>query len=309
MIINASARTDIPAYFTEWLLNRIKEGYVYVRNPYYPTQITKYLLNTDVVDSIVFCTKNPQPILPYLDELKKFHPYFFVTITPYDKIIEPQVPDYRDVVISFIELSKRLGKESVSLRYDPIFINDYYSIDKHIQCFEDILKEVKGYTNECIISFIDLYQKTKRNFPNIKEVTLSQQKEIALAFSCIAKKYDIHLKTCAEKVDLSEYGIIQEGCITQSVLSRVIKTPLIDIKDKPTRQECRCYPNRDIGEYNTCMHGCLYCYANEDKKRVMIQYRNHDPLSPLLIGQVQKDDIIKQAKQKTNKERQLSLDI
>lgn len=309
MIINASARTDIPAYFSEWLINRLKAGYVYVRNPYYPTQITEYSLNQDVVDSIIFCTKNPRPILPYLNELKKYHPYFFITITPYGKEIEPQVPRYQEVIQDFQKISKQLGKKSVCLRYDPIFINEIYTVEKHKTYFKEMIEALDGYTEECVISFIDLYAKTKRNFPHIQEVTLSQIKELSNAFSEVAQKHHIQLKTCAEDIDLSEYRITQEGCITKKILQDVIGIPVRDQKSQPLRKGCHCYPSRDIGEYNTCMHGCLYCYANEDKKEVNRKYQKHDPLSPLLIGYVEKGDIIKHAKQESLKERQLSLDI
>ena len=177
MIINASARTDIPAYFSDWFFQRLKEGYVYVRNPYYPKQITKYLLNEDVVDSLVFCSKNPQPMLSGISLLKPYHPYFFVTITPYGQEIEPHVPTYQQVIQSFQELSRQLGSQSVALRYDPIFLNKYYTIEKHLECFEDILSQLSGYTQICIISFIDLYAKTKKNFPGIQEVSYENQKQ------------------------------------------------------------------------------------------------------------------------------------
>ena len=309
MIINASARTDIPAFFSEWFFHRLKEGYVYVRNPYYPTQITKYLLNPDVVDSIIFCTKNPHPMLSRLSELKDYHPYFFVTITPYGKDIEPLVPPYLDVINDIHILSQQLGSQSVGIRYDPIFIDSHYTIEKHIQAFDEITKQLEGYVHECIISFIDLYAKTKKNFPNIQEVSLDNQRLIAKAFAKIATHRGIHMRTCAESFDLSEYGITHEGCINQQLLKNVIGYSLKDRKVQPLRQHCSCYPSRDIGEYNTCLHGCLYCYANEDKQKVINNYRRHDPLSPLLIGHVHSEDIIKQAKQESYIERQLSLDI
>lgn len=309
MIINASARTDIPAYFSDWFFNRLKAGYVYVRNPYYPNQITQYMLNHEVVDSIVFCTKNPHPMLPRLKQLQLYHPYFFVTVTPYGKEIEPHVPPYQDVIQDIKEISRQLGAQSVSFRYDPIFLNKYYTIEKHIQVFDEITKELSGYTHECIISFIDLYVKTKKNFPGIQEVSIEDQQRIAKAFGEIAFQRGIHIKTCAEKINLSEYGIGHEGCITRQMLKDVTGYTLKELKSQPLRQGCHCYPSRDIGEYNTCMHGCLYCYANEDKQLVLQKYYRHDPLSPLLIGHVHADDIIKQAKQESYMERQLSFDI
>lgn len=309
MIINASARTDIPAYYSEWFMHRLKDGYVYVRNPYYPTQITKYLLNPEVVDSIIFCSKNPRPMLSKLQELKPYHPYFFVTITPYGKEIEPQVPPYQEVIKDICQISKQLGSHCVCFRYDPIFLNQYYTIEKHIEIFDEMTTQLQGYVHDCVISFIDLYAKTKKNFPGIQEVTIEDQKRLAAAFAKIAANKGIHIKTCAESFDLSEYGITHEGCINRQLLKEVTGCTMKELKSQPLRKECHCYPSRDIGEYNTCMHGCLYCYANENKKQVIENYQRHDPLSPLLIGHVHDDDIIKVAKQESYIERQLSLDI
>lgn len=309
MIINASSRTDIPAYFSEWFFQRLKAGYVYVRNPYYPTQVTKYILHPEVVDSIVFCTKNPHPMLPRLNLLKDYHPYFFVTVTPYEKEIEPHVPSFQDVVYDIQELSLRLGSHSVSFRYDPIFINQYYTIEKHIETFDIITKQLEGYTHECVISFIDLYEKTKKNFPGIQEVSVKEQQYLAEIFAKIATQRGIHIKTCAEKLDLSEYGIGHEGCMTRQILKDVTGYPLKELKSQPLRQGCHCYPSRDIGEYDTCLHGCIYCYANENKQLVQEKYKRHDPLSPLLIGHIHSDDVIKPAKQESYLERQISFDL
>ncbi|MEG0367897.1 MAG: DUF1848 family protein, partial [Coprobacillus sp.] len=218
-------------------------------------------------------------------------------------------PHYKEIIQDFQELSRQLGKHAVCLRYDPIFINDKYTVEKHIAYFQEIIESLADYTEECVISFIDLYEKTKRNFQGIQEVSLAEQYQLAENFSKIAARYGIRLKTCGEEIDLSQFGITQEGCMTQKIFKNVIGVALIDQKNQPLRIGCHCYPSRDIGEYNTCMHGCLYCYANEDKKEVMRKYQQHDPCSPLLIGHIGEDDVIKQAKQESYQERQLSLDI
>lgn len=309
MIFNVSGRTDIVAFYSDWIFQRIKEGYVYVRNPYYPTQITKYLINEDVVDCFIFCTKNPRPILSRLDKLKPYPSFFYVTITPYGRDIEPYVPDYQKVISDIQKLSSQLGKQAVSIRYDPIFINQEYTIEKHLYYFEDILSQLQGYVHHCVISFIDLYQKTKRNFPGIQEVPLFWQQQLVKAFVQIAKKYQFQIQMCAEPYDFSEYGVSRQSCLNARILKDITGYDFISVSSQPLRQHCHCYPSRDIGEYNTCPHGCLYCYANENKQKVMENYQLHDPLSPLLIGHVHEDDIIKQAKQKSYKNRQLSLDI
>ena len=176
MIINTGMRTDIPAFYSTWFLNRIKEGYVYVRNPYYRHQVTKYLLNPEVVDCLAFCTKNPHPLIAHLKELDSFRQFWFITITPYGKDMEPFVPDKNQVIQDFIVLSEHLGKKSVALRYDPICITDTFDVQKHIQCFSELLPKFKGYTENCTISFLDRYEKVKRNAPDLKEPTKEEHR-------------------------------------------------------------------------------------------------------------------------------------
>ena len=159
MIINTGMRTDIPAFYSEWFMNRIRAGFVLVRNPYHPDQITRYELNPDVVDCLAFCTKNPAPMLKHLDELKAYHQYWFVTITPYGRDVEPNVPPKEKVMQDFIMLSETIGISSVGWRYDPIFIDSTYTLDRHISDFEQMCRTLSGYTHVCVISFIDLYEK------------------------------------------------------------------------------------------------------------------------------------------------------
>lgn len=308
MIINTGQRTDIPAFYSDWFYRRIQEGYVHVRNPYYPTQILEYQLNPQVVDCLCFCTKNPEPMLHRITEIKDYRQFWFVTITPYGKEIEPNVPDYHQVIKSFQKLSQIVGKKAIGWRYDPIFVDEVYTIEKHMKIFHEIAKELSGFTEQCVISFIDLYQKTKRNFPQVKEVTLIQQHKLAESFVKIGKQYHIKIKTCMEN-DLECYGIDCQGCMTQDVIEKAIGERLIIKNKKKAREGCQCLLGHDIGAYNTCLHGCLYCYANVDKEIVLQQYRLHDPDSSLLIGHIQKSDRITKVKQISNIDFQLSLDI
>ena len=242
-------------------------------------------------------------------ELKDYSLLFQITLTPYTKETEPRVIGKGNMIKAFHFLASKYGKDRVMLRYDPIFINQEYTIEKHLYYFEDILSQLQGYVHHCVISFIDLYQKTKRNFPGIQEVPLFWQQQLVKAFVQIAKKYQFQIQMCAEPYDFSEYGVLSQSCLNARILKDITGYDFISVSSQPLRQHCHCYPSRDIGEYNTCPHGCLYCYANENKQKVMENYQLHDPLSPLLIGHVHEDDIIKQAKQKSYKNRQLSLDI
>lgn len=174
MVINTGCRTDIPAYYSEWFYNRIREGYVPVRNPYYPQQVTRYLLTPEVMDLLCFCTKNPEPMLSRLDELQAFSQFWFVTITPYGKDVEPHVPDADRVMEAFRRLSERVGKHAMSWRYDPGFLDEKYTLDFHMEHFEHMAQILAGSTEQCVVSFIDLYAKTKRNFPGVREVTAQE---------------------------------------------------------------------------------------------------------------------------------------
>ncbi|MBP3796159.1 MAG: DUF1848 domain-containing protein [Ruminococcus sp.] len=306
MIINTGMRTDIPAFYSEWFMNRIREGFVLVRNPYCPERITRYELNTDVVDCLAFCTKDPAPMLKYLDELKAYHQYWFVTITPYGKEIEPNVPPKEEVMQSFITLSRSVGIDCVGWRYDPIFIERIYTPERHINDFELMCKTLSGHTKVCVISFIDLYEKVKRNFPQARTVT--QQERIALgrAFTDIGRRYGITIKACAEGNDLAPYGVDCGGCMTRQTFEKAIGSNIIVPKKRSQRAECACVLGTDIGAYDTCGHLCRYCYANYDHENVRRNMRLHDPDSPLLVGKVQAGEIIHQAVQESWIDLQLS---
>ncbi len=299
MIINTGCRTDIPAFYAKWLMNRIQEGYVLVRNPYNPNQVTKYNLSPEVVDCLAFCTKNPGPMLTYLDELDIYKQYWFVTITPYGKDIEPNVPDKKKVMESFKKLSNHIGVDSIGWRYDPIFIGDGFDVNKHITCFGNMAKELKGYTHNCTISFLDLYEKVKRNAPNINPPTKEEQIEMAKAFRKIGKENNMVIHACCEKTYLSQYGLQCNGCMSQEIVEKAINNTLHPPKRKNLRQECNCLMGNDIGAYNTCGHLCKYCYANANKQFVIENMKKHDDNSPFLIGRSEPGDKITEAKQKS----------
>ncbi len=309
MIIHTGLRTDIPAFFSEWFLNRIKEGFVCVRNPYNPEQVTRYELTPEVVDLIAFCTKNPIPMIPHLKTLDRFGQCWFVTITPYDKEIEPHVPDKDKIQESFCELSKHVGIDSVSWRYDPIFLSDKYTVEYHINAFEKMAEKLSGYTNTCIISFIDLYEKVKRNFPEVREVSKNDRIYLGQQFVAIGKKYGITIKACAEGDELAPYGVDCKGCMTVETFEKALHTSLHVPKKKSGRKECACLLTADIGAYNTCGHLCKYCYANYSTELVKENLQKHDKNSPLLIGNLLPQDKIHQAKQECWIDNQLKLDL
>lgn len=299
MIINTGMRTDIPAFYATWLLNRIQEGFVYVRNPYYPNQVTKYSLNPDVVDCLAFCTKNPHPLIPHLSELDKYHQFWFVTITPYGKDIEPNVPDKKQVIEDFKKLSEHLGADSVALRYDPIFMDKKFNVDMHVKCFKKLLQELKGYTHDCTISFLDLYEKVKRNAPSLRPPNEEEEKILAKEFARIGKENGITIHACCEKESLAEYGIDITGCMSQEIVEKAIHHPLNVHKRQSQRAVCNCVLGNDIGAYNTCPHLCKYCYANANAGLVRENMKKHHPKSPFLIGGMEEGDKVTEAKQRS----------
>ena len=299
MIIQTGMRTDIPAFYSEWFANRLREGFVLVRNPYNPQSVTRYELNQNVVDMIGFCTKNPAPMLRYMDLLNGYGQYWFVTITPYGRDIEPNVPPASDVILSFRELSKTVGVQSIGWRYDPILLNDEWTAERHIQAFQKMAAMLSGYTHTVVISFIMLYEKVKTNYPEIKTVPTEEQIRITEEFVRIGREYDLTIKPCGDSRHLYNTGADCSGCLTVKTFETAIGQNLEVPPNPNNRKECACYLTGDIGAYNTCAHFCRYCYANAEKELVLRNMRHHDSRSPFLIGTAQPGDVIHQAKQKS----------
>lgn len=308
MILNTGSRTDIPAFYSEWFYKRIQEGNVCVRHPFDPKRVLRYKLDPKVVDVLCFCTKDPRPMLDKLMELNAFRQFWFITITPYGKDIEPYVPNKLEVIESVKQLASFLGKHSIALRYDPIFINEKYTVEYHLRAFEKIISSLKDSISFCVISFIDLYKKTKKNFPQVKEVPIETQCFLAEKFNVMAKKYGISIRSCCENEMLANYGIETSGCMNQSVLEHALGMNLeIPKSKKSPRSKCNCLLGSDIGSYNSCLHGCIYCYANHDRRLVEYNVRRHDVSSPLLIGNIEEGDHIVDMKQESFLAKQLSL--
>ncbi len=306
MIINTGQRTDIPAFYAEWFANRLKEGFVCVRNPYDPAQVSRYRLDPAVVDVIGFCTKNPAPMFPYMDLLREYGQYWFVTITGYGRDIEPNVPDKHRLLEDFRKLSGLVGVPSVGWRYDPVFLSERYTADYHLHAFEQIASALDGYTETAVISFIDLYPKVRRNFPEAREVTVEQRLTLGKEFIRIASEHGMTVRPCAEGDELAVYGADCSGCMKISDYERAIGMRLNAPKKKGARAECACYLSCDIGAYNTCRHLCRYCYANAEPAKVLAQSRLHDPGSPFLIGNYEEGDRIHDVPQKSWIDRQTS---
>lgn len=309
MILSVSRRTDVPNYYSDWFINRLKEGFLYVRNPMNAHQISKIDLSPEVVDCIVFWTKNPASMIDKLDFLQDYAYYFQFTLTGYGKDIEPGLPNKREELIpTFRRLSEKIGKEKVIWRYDPILVNKRYTIDYHVKAFEEIASKLAGYTEKVVISFVDLYAKTKRNTGNLDIEQLTKEEMISLAgrLAQIASKYNLAMESCAEQIDLLDVGISHGSCIDKKLIEKIVGCKLVGEKDKNQRLECGCLESVEVGAYNTCLNGCKYCYANFNDDTVKENVKQYQKDSPILCGSVKPEDKITDRKVKSLKDTQLS---
>jgi len=313
MIISASRRTDIPAFYSTWFFNRLKEGFVCVRNPMNPKQVSRIELSKDTIDCIVFWTKNPLEMLPKLDLLKDYNFYFQYTLNPYSNDIEVNLPAFEQRLQTFINLSTKIGKERVVWRYDPIIIARDIDVQFHITMFDEMAKILKDYTNTVIISILDNYKKIKRRLQSIevRDISAEEVELIATSFKNIADKYNLKILSCAEDIDLRPYGINPGKCIDDQLISKLLGQEIKIPKDKNQRAICGCVESIDIGAYNTCLNNCKYCYANYDESIVRDNCLKHDENSPFLFGTGRDDDKISDRKIKIYKakEEQLSFHL
>ena len=291
MILNVSGRTDIVAFYSKWFMNRYKEGYLDVRNPFNKKLVSRIYFSD--VDLIMFCTKNPIPIIDKIKEINK--PILFhITLTPYNKDIEPNVIDKTKIIEGIKELSKIIGIDNIYVRYDPIIISDKYNIDYHIKAFNKLCILLNGYVKRIIISFLDEYKNVKenRNILKYKTLTDNDYKLIGENFSKIALNNGMTVQTCFEDMNLVEYGLVKGECLSHELAYKLTGK---SYKSWTARKErkCNCVQMVDIGVYNSCKHFCKYCYANYNEKEVINNYKNHNPNSSLLIGELESDDIIK----------------
>jgi len=286
MIISASRRTDIPSFYSEWFFNRVKEGSVLVRNPMNFHQVSRIDISPGAVDAIVFWTKNPLPMLERLGELKDYMYYFQFTLTPYGRDVEPGLPSKKGVILpAFKRLAGTVGADRIIWRYDPILINERYSEEYHLRAFGEIAEGLRGYTRKVIISFIDCDYRGVKD--NIRDLALRSfpgdaQARLASGLAEISRSFGLEIAACAESADLGRFGIGQAHCIDERLIGRLSGRQLNIKKDRSQRPGCCCAESADIGMYNTCRNGCLYCYANYIKTAAVSNHGRHDPLSSFI---------------------------
>ena len=280
MIISASRRTDIPAFYADWLINRLNAGYCLVKNPFNPGQIRQVSLLPEDVDGIVLWTKNAAPLLDKISVLDSFPYYFNYSVTPYHTDIERGLADKSGVIIpAFIELARHIGAARMIWRYDPILITERYDFAYHISAFSRLCELLAGSTEKCVISFAITYKSIARNMREAghRDLNIHEKMQLAEALLPIAENHGITLCACCEVPELFSLGIQPVSCVDANIFG--VTAP----RDKNQRKGCNCAASVDIGAYNSCMNGCLYCYANHAEAKVKQNYAEHDSSGEILI--------------------------
>lgn len=309
MILSVSRRTDIPNYYSDWFFNRINEGFLYVRNPMNVQQVSKVALSPQVIDCIVFWTKNPAPMLARLDELEQYHYLFQFTITGYGADLEPGLCNQKEEVLNiFRELSDRIGNHRMVWRYDPIVVNETYTLEYHRKAFGELAKKLEGYTTRCMVSLVDFYEKNKIRMHSIHVKTLTEleKNELISDLAAIGAASGIQVETCCEDVS-AETGVRKGSCIDRTLIESIVGSHLKSIKGKALREGCMCMESVEVGSYDTCQNGCVYCYANNSAQRVAENAKYYDPNSPILCGEFYEDDIRREKKMISLREDQIEL--
>ena len=300
MIINTGGRTDTVQYFSDWLLKRFAEGYVLSRNPLFPNKVTRWELNPEVVDCVVFCSKNYRPILPRIREITdRFHTYCFYTITAYGRDVEPGVPGIDESMETLAELASIVGPRRVAWRYDPVLLTKTYTIECHKDTFARMAARLAPHIDRCIFSFVEMYRKVELNMPEIIPLNDDYRNELAESLGATAARYGIPIRTCGTDVDYTRFGIRSSGCMTLDILGRANDLTFRKLKHNGIRAGCHCIETHDIGAYDTCLNGCKYCYANRNPRKAFENLKYHDPDSPLLLGHLTPEDTVISGVQKS----------
>lgn len=312
MIISASRRTDIPAYYAEWFMNRIDAGYCAVPNPFNRNQVSYISLDPENVEAIVFWTRNPARLMPRLTELdQKISKYYFqFTLVNNPKEIDPHSASLKKSISTFQQLADQIGKERVIWRYDPIFLSNITGFQYHIDQYCQIAEMLKGYTNRSVISFVDSYRKAGKRIKDLdklgikplpsESLLLEDIKEFVSQLVVSAETNGMEIQSCAENINLISFGIQPGKCIDDALIRRLFKNNPTSKKDPSQREECGCVASRDIGVYDSCLNGCVYCYATKSFELARKNYREHNPNSPSLVGWYDAEPPVKKIKK--NKE-------
>lgn len=301
MIISASRRSDIPAFYSKWFLNRVREGRCTVPNPFNRNQVASISLAPGDVDVIVFWTRNPRPLISNLEELDQrgFRYIFQYTVLGYPRQLDRYNPRTKDSIATFMELSDRTGVDRIIWRYDPIVLTSLTDVSFHLDNFERLAEALRGYTRRCVISIVDIYRKSKKRMRQLVEtgvpvisletIPMDQLESLMAGISSRAVKNGMMVSSCAEQLDLKPYNIRPGKCIDDAYLKEIFNIHVSSKKDPGQRKSCDCVVSKDIGMYDSCLFGCQYCYATSDLEKARQNFNDHDPTSPSLLGRYEAD--------------------
>lgn len=290
-VISASRRTDIPAFYSEWLLNRVRAGFCHWTNPF-SGQVYRVGLGPEDVTAFVLWTRNPRPLLRHLPELdaRGYRYTFHFTLTGYGRPLETHNPDPQAAIAAFRTLALHAGPEFVVWRYDPIVISTRTPLAYHRQRFAELAAQLEGSTRRCTYSFLDFYGKTRRNLAAVtaqhgyhfREPTVLERQDLLEDLSAIAEQHGMTLVSCCEEDYTTIPRVYRGSCVDLDLLSRLTGQPALALKPHPTREHCGCVRSVDIGSYDTCLFGCTYCYATNSRSAAQRQRAAHDPHDTIL---------------------------
>ena len=308
MIVSASRRTDIPRFYFDWFLNRLNDGYALVRNPMNFSQVSRVPLDPEVVDCIVFWTKNPAPMLGKLDGLKGYPYYVQFTLNPYGNEMECALPPKEELFDTFKRLSERIGPERTVWRYSPVLLSEAYTPETHLAFFERAARTLNGYAKQCKLSFLDMYAKIRKRMHamGVSEAAGEVNVHLAQKFAALGAENGIEVSACGN-LDLAAAGIPPAKCIDDALISKITGFRYSLKKDPGQRADCYCVKSVDVGAYDTCANGCQYCYANASESTVRRSMAEYDPRSPMLCGTLLPGDKVTERRVKSDREGQTTL--
>jgi hypothetical protein len=292
-VISVSRRCDVPAFYPRWFANRLREGFALVVNPFNPAQVSRVELTPDAAKVFVFWTRNPAPLLSYLGELtSRGQGYYFLhTLVDYPLALEPHAPKPAASLDGFRRLADAIGPDRVVWRYDPIVISDVTGVDYHLRAFERLAGRLAGATCRVTVSLMSDYRKIRARLAGLSGTGLTPREpnpeelaRLMAGLSGLAGAHGLEITACAPQTDLSGFGVAPGACIDPVLIERLFGLALSPSKDPGQRPRCGCAPSRDIGAYDACLFGCLYCYATSDFRRARANYQAHDPASPHLLA-------------------------
>jgi len=294
-IISASRRTDIPAFYAEWFMNRVRAGECQVVNPFNRLQVSRVSLRSEDIDVIVFWTRHPRPLFPYLDELDRlgYRYYFQYTLMDNPSWLDPLSPPAASALRTFTELAARMGPQRLIWRYDPMVFMPRLPAEFHLATFQRLAEALSGHTQRVVISVLDEYAKASARMRQAQQqggdlVRVAEplpdwfaaliQGLVGIASAC-----NLEIVSCAEPLNLQPLGVRPAGCIDADYIARVFNLNVPAAKDPSQRKLCSCIASKDIGAYDTCLFGCQYCYATSSFETARLRHAGHDPSSPTLI--------------------------